>query len=498
MQNESSHWHESSYTSNTKEIWASLDKDDVLMHPSHVRQIAHNKLIEINTPTHQSKESGKTSKSNSSEYKRSSLDTSVFTRSISSGIFISNDIIDLTVHIHMNMLRNINTSDQSFECSLTIQFQWFENVNLNAVSNWKPEISFVNAINDLKIYFCNTNNIKISENLTKIQHTIVVKGEFAEHFELKQFPIDYQRLHVNIVLLNCPSVYQKCINDKVKNTSYNFMNKWFKNRFKLITGTLIFCKENFIEYDTWKMIENMTCLNTITKNEDDPEGVSFCKIVLYLTLERRYQHYVSNIFFPIAIETLLSFITFLVDLEDIAVKTTITLTIILTIFAVKFTASNYIPVLKTSTYMDVYFNYSIIYVCCVTLQNLILYKINHQFDGVIQFNYITGAVLFGFWMFCQIIFYLSLFSKTIRYLFVNKEIESNNDVLLENLSDNLIVNTDITNNNFGNHDDYNSKLSTIASSVELNSEKRSRRDPNIEEVEKSKYSVIPLIYTNLT
>jgi hypothetical protein len=65
---------------------------------------------------------------------------------------VTDNIVNLSVHIHMYFLRNINTSNQSFECSLTLQFQWIEPVSIDCVSKWKPEISFANAINELKIY----------------------------------------------------------------------------------------------------------------------------------------------------------------------------------------------------------------------------------------------------------------------------------------------------------------------------------------------------------
>lgn len=364
---------------------------------------------------------------------RHSYETSLGSPSSTTTINTTNSVVDLAVHMHMNFLRNINTTSQSFECSITLQFQWFEDVSLENVSKWRPEISFGNAISDLKVYYRNTTYAKVSENKTKALHVLLAKGEFAEHFELRQFPIDYQRLHIHILLLNCPTVKQ--YPEYLDKHSVQGLKKWFRNKFRLMRGNVIMSKENFVEYDSWSISEEMTLIRTKTDPILNPEGISFCKLIAYVTLERQCQHYIWNIIFPITLESLMAFSTILVEREDIGTKSQITLTIILTIFAVKFSCMSFLPVVNCLTYLDLYFVSSIFFVCGLMLQNLVVFRLSFQtrddseaYDSIQTVNNITGIILFSLWCFVQLSTYLLLLNKKIRNYVIPKEVELGDDV----------------------------------------------------------------------
>lgn len=362
---------------------------------------------------------------------RPSQETSIGSPS-STNINTTSSIVDLAVHMHMNFLRNINTTTQSFECSITLQFQWYEDVPVANVSKWQPEISFGNVINDLKIYYRHTTFAKVAENKTKALHVLLAKGEFAEHFELRQFPIDYQRLHVHILLLNCPTVKQ--YPEYLDKNSVHSLKKWFRNKFRLVRGNVLMSKENFVEYDSWSISEDMTLIRTKTDPILNPEGIAFCKLIAYVTLERQCEHYIWNIIFPITLETLMAFSTILVERDDIGTKSQITLTIILTIFAVKFSCMSFLPVVNCLTYLDLYFIASIFFVCGLMLQNLVIFRLTSQNsddqeadDTIKNLNNITGIILFALWCFVQISTYLILVNKKIRGYVIPKEVEMGDD-----------------------------------------------------------------------
>lgn len=369
--------------------------------------------------------------------------------------FIKNKygIIDLHVHVNINFLRNINTSQQTFECTLVIQFRWLETMHFGGDddSGWRPEISFSNAANDVKIYYSKTTKVSQGNNTCQVNHIVIVNGVFAEHFELKQFPIDAQRLHVNVALLNCPIVRQRSSMEisshsrhspntcpatprEIYYTQYSndIVSKWFGQRFRLLRGDLSFSAENFMDYDSWQVIDKVEMLRSKTNPALNPDGICFCRFMTYITVQRKCLHYFWNIVFPLSLQVCLAHSTLFIRFSEIETKSQITLTLILTIFAVKFSCTQFLPVVNQMTYIDMYFVYCTFFVCLITIQNLVIYLLIEnevEYKVVMLSNFISGTIFISVWVFSQVFIYALMLSKTFRSKFIRLEIDENDDCI---------------------------------------------------------------------
>ena len=187
-----------------------------------------------------------------------------------------------------------------------------------------------------------------------MNYCVIVNGTFAEHLELKQFQLDAQRLHINMTLLNCPilkghsvDVNRESDGRNSNNTDrlayqlhINHATQNDERRFRLLRGDARFAAENFMDFDCWKIIEYVNMLRSKSNPAFNPKGISLCKLITYVTVQRKSEHYFWNIVFPLSLQVCLAHTTFFIANSDIGTKTQITLTIILTIFAVKFTCSS--------------------------------------------------------------------------------------------------------------------------------------------------------------
>lgn len=313
--------------------------------------------------------------------------------------------VSLMMLAYLNFLRNISTSQQSFECTLTLQFQWCQAVPVEQVSGWVPDVLLENAIGELQVHNSNTVHRAVTQYETLSTHTITFNGEFAERLELKQFPIDCQRLHIHVSLVNCPS----SSSSQAKGT-----------KFALEKGSNGFCFNNFIDSDSWTLVEAFDT-SLITTDNMLLDSQPICKAILHLAVQRCPQYYFWNIVLPISMQAMLALLTILLACDDLSTKATLTLTIILTIFAVKFSCLQYIPVINCVTYLDMFLIHSTTFVCLVLAQNIVVFLIDPE--SAITFNRVSGIILACMWLMTNAFVFSVFMSRRIRNLFIRQQLE---------------------------------------------------------------------------
>ena len=350
-------------------------------------------------------------------------------------------IINLHVDIHISFLRNIDTSKQTFECTLVIRFKWQEYMNNEHIHHdeepWKPDVSFGNVVSEITICYHKLDRTDLGNNICQVSYCLIVSGIFAEHFEIKQFPLDAQRLHMNMTLLNCPIISNQSIDGIDQQESMDpadksnhphvltYIRKNNEYSFRLYRGDVSFATDNFIDFDSWKIIDYVSLLRTRTNPTFNPNDTSLCKLITFVTVGRKCEHYFWNIVFPLSLQVCLAHTTLFIMSDDIGTKTQITLTIILTIFAVKYTCTQYIPVVNQITYLDMYFIYCTFYVGLITLQNLCTYIFHDIYSESFTqiFNIISGSLFMGFWVISNTMVYGLMLSKSFRDRFIKITVE---------------------------------------------------------------------------
>jgi hypothetical protein len=339
----------------------------------------------------------------------------------------------LQFHVHMLQLRGINTANQTFDCTLMIHVRWYETTD---DCEWAPALSFTNAVEDLRVHHNEVRRAHMGPALVHACMTLLASGTFAECFELTQFPLDCQRLHVHVSILNCPMWRFRSRNrPDVEEERPSIATAMFGQRFRLILGDVRMDDDGFMEGSAWEMLDRMRVSRCRTRTSDHPEGLSFCKITVYATVHRLPIYHFWNAVFPVSIQVLLAFVTCYVSLDDMGTKAQITLTIILTIFAIRFSLAQTLPAVSCLTWLDMYFVLATFWACAVVVQNLIMFyeerdrKDEHDVHFI---NLLSGGGLCATWVLFNTLVYLIMLNKPARRAFVRRHIE---DVLDEEIDD---------------------------------------------------------------
>eukprot|EP00798_Chlamydomonas_sp_ICE-L_P009580 gene9581-7506_t len=219
--------------------------------------------------------------------------------------------VPIRVRVHVMNVMGIDTVNQNFQCKIWIQLKWLrEKVapeNKNKETEWCPEMEFLDNVDRLLFY-------QDYEDYTAVFVRYVVQGTFAERLELADFPLDHQPLHIKGGFWNAPcKIYVHADGDNPPVT------RLFERPIRFFSGdrSCIY-KENFIPGDSFR--------------------VAF---------------FVWNIMLPVFLLVLLSFISFIMDENNITDRMSVTLTLVLALVAFKFIVSQYLPATSYLTKLDI-------------------------------------------------------------------------------------------------------------------------------------------------
>jgi hypothetical protein len=334
------------------------------------------------------------------------------------------------VRVHVMSLYDIDTVDQSFDAKLRIQLKWtvvkvFEEIDLDnhPEHEWRPSFEVINNVDKLSM-----NVIKLEKKQRGI-HTdmyldATVQGKFSEHFELEQFPIDQERLHVKLLFTGSP-VSIKRMRDEVP------LEIPFHKRvaFYQIPGRSVVFRESFIQPDVWNLDRNLVIKYGKTLSERNDDGVRYGTMDICMTVDRRMGFYTLNVIFPVYLLVNLSFTSFIIEPLELADRLDVTLTLLLTLVALKFVIVQYLPTTSYVTYLDKYVLCSFVFVTMVAIQNVIIYwlisdvvKEDQHRDRIASItDMTTGCILAGVWNVLHIVMCIILKGNIRKKFITSKE-----------------------------------------------------------------------------
>jgi hypothetical protein len=241
----------------------------------------------------------------------------------------------------------INTAEQSFECRICIHI----------TCPTKPEIFFENLRDDMNI---------VEEHWDgNSTYEITCHNTFIEHMELATFPFDQQALHIKM--------------------------RWNNMPFYSEEGVI----ESFLPQDDWKLFNKVWVCN---KKEH----------VIFVFFVQRYGGFIIwNVMVPIFLMVMLSFVSFVLQVDDFSTRFNIVFTLLLTLVASKFNIMGLVPQTNYLTYLDKYMVLAFFYMCAVAGQNTYVYYLNtkedHNDKEVNSVDNMAGSILFGVWCIIHLI-----------------------------------------------------------------------------------------------
>lgn len=257
-------------------------------------------------------------------------------------------------------LKDISSVEECLTFVLEIDMHWGNNstdpsfkvpsmdgmVKLEEPPEWTPEIFIDECKEEMNV---------IDEQYWKNNHGVyyglrLIKATVLNSMNLKRFPFDKQILHIKCYSSNC--VYHE----------YNV------NAGRSPYGTSGVPLHVTYQHFDWQLDDALGSRPSSTSEqaEDEPD----LSIALYV--RRKPEFYLYNIVFPTFIIILCSFGTALVPVDDFSSRTSITLTLLLTVVAFKFISISWLPNIPYLTMLDKYSSVSLFSIFLVVFENFIM------------------------------------------------------------------------------------------------------------------------------
>lgn len=274
----------------------------------------------------------------------------------------------------------ISTVEQSFECQLNVRASYREEVsNLpfadterqwrSDMFKWKPQLRLLNLLEETRDreewWRVTLGDEGSSQEISPadrgkvagmgtsssvwVHQNLRVQGVFEELFELRQFPIDLQQLHITItsawdvrhVALRFSDVQRSSISGRAS----------VSQLFRMHAPRLI-------AYDStdWTAGEDLALLS---RSEESRTGAQYCRAHIGLMMTRQSAYYVWNILSMQALIAVANFSVFAIDPADVSDRLSLIITLILASAAFKFVTTSMLPETPYITIIDE-FNYFVL------------------------------------------------------------------------------------------------------------------------------------------
>lgn len=348
---------------------------------------------------------------------------------------------NVRVRVHVMSIQNIDTVKQSFDAKLWVQFKWsvnkpYQDVDCKDIENeWHPNFEVLNNIGKVSIDKKLSKSPRHRGDITDMYCRYVVLGTFAEQFELEQFPIDTQKLHIRFVCWGCPISAKRPfarLGDKPLEID-------FPKRLSLyqLPGKNIIYKESFVQQDTWMLDNQVILRHSRTLPERNDDGVRFMSFDLFVTIHRSVGFFIWNVLVPVYLLVSLAFFSVFIHMEELSSRLQITLTLLLTLVALKYVIAQYLPTTSYLTYLDVYMLLSFVWVSVISGQNVLIYfhyekldkNDDHSLSRLRDIDKYTAAGLFSLWSVMHILVLCTFTGKIRNWLSISKEKRIEDDEL---------------------------------------------------------------------
>lgn len=290
-------------------------------------------------------------------------------------------VVYMRIITHFRRISNINTVGQEFDAKLWIQIKWsidIDSGNVDLNSEWQPMLEVANNHGKLQQEQCVIVKKHKGKNLTAIYANYLLQGTFSEQFNLKQFPIDTQQLHMSFTLWGCPVIPQ---NRKDKRISMEGMDDFRVKKLKIYTRkhkNVIF-EEEFVPCEIWSLISPILIWQGENQAVQNASKVAHSTLEISFFVQRKIGFYFINILIPTFIIVVSSISSRM--LPEFENQQSLVYTLMLTIVSLKFATVNFIPKTSVITYLDKYSIISFIWVTIAALHNVVMYQLTfHDYD----------------------------------------------------------------------------------------------------------------------
>ena len=228
-----------------------------------------------------------------------------------------------------------------------------------------------------------------------------ISGTFARRMELTFFPFDKQRLRIKAILWGCPEVHQG-----VSLSKETEMEPIGGRIIKFEEGDNQIYAEGFIQTNAFVLYPNLVLKQGLTKPLYE-DKIQYTTLSINCLMERKVAFYFYNFITPIFLLGLLQMVTFLIPVDDLANRMNITVLVILTTVAFRFSMASYLPVSADLTMLDRYMLSSVFFQTMVAVQNVIAYllattSLTSESTATYAFNIWAGTACAATWLLIHI------------------------------------------------------------------------------------------------
>lgn len=326
--------------------------------------------------------------------------------------YSSNSVIPVRVQAHLMELKHIDTVQQEFHAHAWIQLKWreflpegtdpngpYQAAALSAMGlgKWKPSLTFLGIARD-----CHCDD-KLRVSHEKGDHfatmflRYTISGTFSQKMFLRAFPFDHQCLQIRSILWGVPSHI-----DGISLSAAIDGKPGPCRTLKLEMGKHQIYEEGFVQSDAWELLPDLFVTQGATRPLHE-DKVQFTTLNFSCYVQRRQSFYFVNFVGPLFMLAAINFVSFFLLPTQLADKMNLTLAILLTTVAFRFSMVSYIPVTSYMTMLDMYMVTSFWMSFLVSIQALVVYMLETsestaETELSTRFNIWCGTSLGSFWV----------------------------------------------------------------------------------------------------
>ena len=262
---------------------------------------------------------------------------------------------------------HISSVDQTFQCRFNLRASYSEDKSKlqhsQELPQWtgecfpfKPQLRFTSMLHEesereewWRVTGADFNKDvqpgaldAVASDRVWVHHNLRIFGLFEETFELRNFPLDLQSLHISVtsswdasaLVLRFSEVQRSSVSANATTSQLFEMRR-----------------PQLLAYDSeaWVGGRNLALLS---RPEESRTGVRYCRAHIALTLKRHASYYVWNIVTMQMLIGLANFATFVIEPTDVADRLATIITLILASAAFKFVTTSMLPETPYVTIID--------------------------------------------------------------------------------------------------------------------------------------------------
>jgi len=268
--------------------------------------------------------------------------------------------IEVYLKCNIFSIREIDTVQQTFTCDFFLEASWKD-------EKWRGKTQDdIDGAKELAYTFINLISSEREESWTrkynKDDDAIIFRlrfiGKFAQRFNLKYFPFDKQNLHILIT------------SKKAKEAMLFRRHTGFGKGDIVCTDEVAF---TLAEWHLWNHVETQFGL---TDPNTSSSGVTYPHYVVTLHVTRTVTYYIYNVMVIMFLLVMMAATSFAVPLTDAGGRLSVSLTLVLTSVAFKFSTAQNIPKVGYNTYLDVYLFVCFAFLSLIVAENAVVARLN--------------------------------------------------------------------------------------------------------------------------